>query len=83
MCCGAGPFDASVLTERLQLLTSREHEARYLALNGHSCKVIAHELGISHRTVEPHRSNLLEKLGVGSITELLLLKLNSDAQRRL
>jgi DNA-binding NarL/FixJ family response regulator len=39
---------------------------------------MAQTLGISHRTVERHRSRLLEKLGVASITELLRLKLDSD-----
>jgi DNA-binding NarL/FixJ family response regulator len=41
--------------------------------------MIARELGISHRTVELHRSHLLEKLGVASVTELLRLKLGNDA----
>ena len=73
----ASPLDASGLDERLQTLTPREREVLDLALKGHSSKVIAGELGISHRTVELHRSNLLEKLGVASISELLRLKLGS------
>ena len=60
------------------MLTSREREVLDLALKGHSCKMIARELGISHRTVELHRSHLLEKLGVASVTELLRLKLGND-----
>jgi two-component system response regulator DctR len=67
------PLDAGGLTGRLQMLTSREREVLDLALEGHSCKAIARNLGISHRTVEQHRSHLLEKLGVASITELLRL----------
>jgi FixJ family two-component response regulator len=74
----AGPLDASEFSERLQMLTFREREVLDLALKGHSSKVIARELGISHRTVELHRSNLLEKLGVASITELLRRNLGSD-----
>jgi FixJ family two-component response regulator len=73
----APPLDASGLDERLQTLTPREREVLDLALKGHSSKVIAGELGISHRTVELHRSNLLEKLGVASVSELLRLKLGS------
>jgi DNA-binding NarL/FixJ family response regulator len=46
-----------------------------LALQGLSSKRIAKELAISHRTVEQHRSRLLEKLGVGSMTELMRLTL--------
>jgi two-component system response regulator DctR len=75
----AAPLDDRKLTEQLQMLTSREREVLDLALKGHSCKVIARELGISHRTVELHRSHLLEKLGVASVTELLLLKAASGS----
>jgi FixJ family two-component response regulator len=74
----AGPLDTRGISERLQMLTSREREVLDLALKGHSSKVIARGLGISHRTVELHRSNLLEKLGIASITELLRLNLGSD-----
>jgi FixJ family two-component response regulator len=75
----AEPLDASGFSERLQMLTSREREVLDFALKGHSSKGIARELGISHRTVELHRSHLLEKLGVASISELLRLKLDSGA----
>jgi FixJ family two-component response regulator len=74
----APALGADGLDERLKTLTSREREVLDLALKGNSSKEIALELGISHRTVELHRSNLLEKLGVASITELLRLKLGSD-----
>ncbi|MCP5426525.1 MAG: response regulator transcription factor [Gammaproteobacteria bacterium] len=67
-------LDGDRLTERAHKLTARERQVLDLALRGHSSKVIARELGISHRTVELHRSNLLEKLGIASITELLRLK---------
>jgi two-component system response regulator DctR len=72
------PINASGPAERLQTLTSREREVLDLALKEQSCKLIAQKLGISHRTVERHRSRLLEKLGVASVTELLRLKLDSD-----
>jgi FixJ family two-component response regulator len=74
----AEPLDTGGLAERLQMLTPREREVLDLALKGHSSKGIAGELGISHRTVELHRSHLLEKLGVASISELLRLRLGSD-----
>jgi FixJ family two-component response regulator len=61
------------LAERLHILTAREHEIMELALKGHTNKVIALKLGISHRTVEVHRSRLLEKLGVTSLTEFFRL----------
>jgi FixJ family two-component response regulator len=71
----AAPLDASGFAQRLQMLSPREHEVLDLALKGHSSKAIARELGISHRTVELHRSHLLEKLEVASITELMRLNL--------
>jgi FixJ family two-component response regulator len=64
---------SGALTGRLATLTSREREVMALALKGLPSKTIARELAISHRTVEQHRSRLLEKLGVSSITELLRL----------
>jgi FixJ family two-component response regulator len=73
----APAIDAGGLDERLQTLTPREREVLDLAVEGHSSKVIAGELGISHRTVELHRSHLLEKLGVTSVSELLRWKLGS------
>lgn len=73
------PLDAEGFHERLQSLTIREREVFKLAMKGHSNKVIARELDISHRTVEVHRSNLLEKLGVASVAELMRLKLGSGA----
>lgn len=63
------------LASRIAALSPREREVMTLALRGLPSKVIAKELAISHRTVEQHRSRLLEKLGVGSITELLRLNL--------
>jgi FixJ family two-component response regulator len=68
--------DASALAERVATLTAREREVMELALKGLPSKSIAKELAISHRTVEQHRSRLLEKLGVSSMTELLRLTLD-------
>jgi two-component system response regulator DctR len=64
---------SAALAERIATLTAREREVLELALKGLSSKVIAKELAISHRTVEQYRSRLLEKLGVGSMTELMRL----------
>jgi FixJ family two-component response regulator len=72
--------EAGGLSERVATLTAREREVMALALKGLPSKAIAKELSISHRTVEQHRSRLLEKLGVGSITELMRLKLDRPAE---
>jgi FixJ family two-component response regulator len=55
----------------LESLTAREREVMDLAVSGLASKVIAQRLGISHRTVELHRSRVLEKLGAESMTELI------------
>jgi FixJ family two-component response regulator len=60
---------AEKLAERLRLLTARELEIFNLATKGHANKAIARELGISYRTVEVHRSHMLEKLGVTSLID--------------
>lgn len=55
---------------RIKTLTNREREIMLLVVGGHSSKEIARLLGISHRTVEIHRSRLMEKMGVASVLDL-------------
>jgi len=52
-------------------LTSREREIIQLVAEGKSSKEIAAMLGISVKTVETHRSNLMRKLDVHSVSELV------------
>lgn len=54
-----------------RLLTQRERLVLAQMVKGSSSKDIAPSLGISSRTVEFHRSNILKKLGVKSTTELM------------
>ena len=61
------------LDKEFAALTWRQREVLQMALNGLPSKVIAKDLDISYRTVEQHRSRLLERLGVSSITELIRL----------
>lgn len=58
------------LNGRLMRLTSRERQVMELILAGKFNKVIADELQISMRTVEVHRANLFEKMGVRTAVEL-------------
>ena len=58
---------------RLQALTSREREVLDGLAEGLPNKTIGYNLGISPRTVEIHRANLMAKLGVRSLSEALRL----------
>jgi len=58
---------------RLATLSAREREILYMALAGLQNKEIARELGLSHRTVEAHRSRVLLKLGVDSVIAAMRL----------
>ncbi|VAW79946.1 Two-component transcriptional response regulator, LuxR family [hydrothermal vent metagenome] len=58
---------------RIDCLTPREHEVMQLVLRSRQNKVIASELGISIKTVELHRANLMGKMNAGSPTELVRL----------
>ena len=51
-------------------LSTREIEVLTQIADGHSTKEIAFALGISGKTVETHRTNLMTKLGVNSVAEL-------------
>ena len=59
--------------ERVDSLTGREREVFDLVCEGRSNKVIAIDLGISERTVEIHRSQVMRKTGVRSLAELVRL----------
>ncbi|SDY69664.1 response regulator transcription factor [Nitrosomonas sp. Nm33] len=55
---------------RLASLTKREHEVMQLAIQGCHNKEIASRLGISFRTVEIHRSNIMHKTGAINLLDL-------------
>ncbi len=53
------------------LLTTREREVVQLLAEGKSNKQVADRLGISSRTAEGHRSEVMRKLKLGSLAELI------------
>ena len=57
----------------LDSLTSREFEVMQLVITGMLNKQIGGELGITDATVKVHRGQVMQKLGVTSVAELLLL----------
>lgn len=56
---------------QIELLTPRETDILLLIVQGYTNRQIAEELTLSVRTVEGHRSNLMDKLGLHSRVELV------------
>jgi two-component system response regulator FixJ len=68
--------------KRAALLTGREREVLQSLLAGQSNKEIAQSLGISLRTVEMHRGNMMDRLGASSLAEALTLAMEAGLQPR-
>lgn len=54
-------------------LSAREREVMALMVRGLHNRRIAEELGISPRTVEVHKARVMEKMGVGTLVDLVRL----------
>lgn len=65
---------------RLRALTPRERDVLDGLAQGLPNKTIAYDLGISPRTVEIHRANLMTKLGVRSLSEALRIAFAAQEQ---
>ncbi len=65
--------DAAENLLRFGRLTKREREVLCMICRGLSSKIIADELGISVKTVEFHRANLLQKTKAGTTPHLVQL----------
>jgi two-component system response regulator FixJ len=66
--------------ERVALLTAREADVLRGLLAGDSNKQLAERLGISLRTVEMHRGNMMERLGVTSLAQALTLAIEAGLE---
>lgn len=67
--------ERSVVQERLDRLSPRERDVLNGLVAGKANKVIAFDLGISPRTVELYRANLMTKMQAGSLSELVRMAL--------
>ncbi|AJG18886.1 MULTISPECIES: response regulator transcription factor [Cupriavidus] len=60
-------------------LTTREQQVLERIVAGRLNKQIADDLGISIKTVEAHRANIMEKLNVNTVADLLRLALSKNS----
>lgn len=67
--------ERAVALAQLGALSDREHDVMRRVVAGDANKVIARKLGLSIKTIEKHRSNLMKKLNVRSVPELVRLAL--------
>ncbi len=68
-------LDRNDLQIRIESLTEREREVFELVATGLANKAIAANLGISERTVEVHRSQVMKKLEVRTLADLVRIYL--------
>lgn len=72
-------LDRQQLSSKLDSLSEREHMVFEHVANGQMNKVIAHDLGISERTVEVHRSQVMKKLDVRTLAQLVRIKIDAES----
>ena len=70
-------LDREQQRQRIESLTEREREVFELVAEGHANKAIAAELGISERTVEVHRAQVMKKLDARTLAQLVRVYLQS------
>jgi two-component system response regulator FixJ len=67
--------ERAAIATRLATLSNRELQVLDGLVAGHANKVIAYDLGISPRTVEVYRANLMTKMQADSLSDLVRMKL--------
>ena len=53
-----------------------------MIVDGKSNKTVAHHLGLSERTIEIHRANIMEKMGARSVAQLVKMYLSLNDERK-
>jgi FixJ family two-component response regulator len=71
-------LDRQELVDKIHSLTEREREVFQRVADGEMNKVIGFDLGISERTVEVHRSQVMKKLGVRTLAQLVRVKIEAE-----
>ena len=71
-------LDRQQIRDNIASLSEREREVFHHVADGEMNKVIAFDLGISQRTVEAHRSQVMKKLGVRTLAQLIRMKIEAE-----
>ena len=74
---GERDAELAAIRGRLDSLSPRERDVLGGLVAGHANKVIAHDLGISPRTVEIYRANLMTKMAANSLSDLVRMAMTA------
>jgi FixJ family two-component response regulator len=70
--------DRKQVRARIESLSERERQVFDLVASGDMNKAIAMDLGISERTVEVHRAQVMKKLGMRTLAQLVRFKIEIE-----
>jgi two-component system response regulator FixJ len=74
--------EVKMANELIAQLTPRERNVREKHIAGRSNKVAAYELGVSPRTIEIHRANIMEKMNARSLSDVVRIAHAADCASR-
>jgi two-component system, LuxR family, response regulator FixJ len=77
-CSSAARLEREAVRVRIATLSPRERELLDAIVLGSSTKMIADRLGISARTVDHHRANLMEKMRAANVADLVRMAMQAD-----
>jgi two-component system response regulator FixJ len=75
-------LQSAEIRARISSLTPRERELLELLARGCANKLMAHEMRLSERTVELHRSRVMEKMGADSLAQLVRMVMDFEHRTR-
>ena len=74
--------DKEAMMRRFESLTRRERQVMEQIVRGAANKEVAASLGLSHKTVEVHRANVMRKTQAGSLAELVRMHVAAQGEEQ-